>query len=94
MDKPFYKRVLLKLSGEALMGEQEFGISSDVINSYARQIKEIVELGVEVSIVTRRSTTTNASARASVTRRLNSSASSARILPIVFLCIRAKRFAR
>lgn len=33
------------------MGEQEFGISSDVINSYARQIKEIVELGVEVSIV-------------------------------------------
>lgn len=51
MDKPFYKRVLLKLSGEALMGEQEFGISSDVINSYARQIKEIVELGVEVSIV-------------------------------------------
>lgn len=51
MDKPFYKRVLLKLSGEALMGEQEFGISSDVINSYAKQIKEIVELGVEVSIV-------------------------------------------
>lgn len=51
MGKPFYKRVLLKLSGEALMGEQEFGISSDVINSYARQIKEIVELGVEVSIV-------------------------------------------
>lgn len=51
MDKLFYKRVLLKLSGEALMGEQEFGISSDVINSYARQIKEIVELGVEVSIV-------------------------------------------
>lgn len=51
MDKPFYKRVLLKLSGEALMGEQEFGISSDVINSYARKIKEIVELGVEVSIV-------------------------------------------
>ena len=30
MEKPFYKRVLLKLSGEALMGEQEFGISSDV----------------------------------------------------------------
>lgn len=51
MEKPFYKRVLLKLSGEALMGDQEFGISSDVINSYARQIKEIVELGVEVSIV-------------------------------------------
>ena len=51
MDKPFYKRVLLKLSGEALMGEQEFGISSDVIASYAKQIKEITDLGVEVSVV-------------------------------------------
>lgn len=51
MEKPFYKRVLLKLSGEALMGNQEFGISSDVIASYARQIKDIVDLGVEVSIV-------------------------------------------
>lgn len=51
MEKPFYKRVLLKLSGEALMGEQEFGISSDVIASYARQIKEITDLGVEVSVV-------------------------------------------
>ena len=51
MEKPFYKRVLLKLSGEALMGDQEFGISSDVIYSYAKQIKEIVDLGVEVSIV-------------------------------------------
>ena len=51
MEKPFYKRVLLKLSGEALMGDQQFGISSDVIASYARQIKDIVDLGVEVSIV-------------------------------------------
>lgn len=51
MKKPFYKRVLLKLSGEALMGEQEFGISSDVIASYAKQIKEIADLGVEVSVV-------------------------------------------
>ena len=51
MEKPFYKKILLKLSGEALMGEQEFGISSDVIASYAKQIKEIVDLGVEVSIV-------------------------------------------
>ncbi len=46
-----YKRILLKLSGEALMGDQDFGISSEVITSYARQIKEIVDLGVEVSIV-------------------------------------------
>ncbi len=48
---PVYKRILLKLSGEALMGDQEFGISSDVISSYARQIKEIVDMGVEVGIV-------------------------------------------
>jgi len=51
MESPFYKKILLKLSGEALMGEQEFGISSDVITSYAKQIKEISDLGVEVSIV-------------------------------------------
>jgi len=51
MESPFYKKILLKLSGEALMGDQEFGISSDVIASYAKQIKEIVDLGVEVSIV-------------------------------------------
>lgn len=51
MESPFYKKILLKLSGEALMGDQEFGISSDVIASYAKQIKEIIDLGVEVSIV-------------------------------------------
>jgi len=49
--KPAYKRVLLKLSGESLMGEQEFGISSTVITSYAKQIKELYDLGVEVAIV-------------------------------------------
>lgn len=49
--KPVYKRVLLKLSGEALMGDQEFGISSETITSYAKQIKEIVDLGVEVGVV-------------------------------------------
>ena len=51
MESPFYKKILLKLSGESMMGDQEFGISSDVITSYAKQIKEIVDLGVEVSIV-------------------------------------------
>ena len=51
MESPFYKKILLKLSGEDLMGDQEFGISSDVITSYAKQIKEISDLGVEVSIV-------------------------------------------
>ena len=49
--KPIYNRILLKLSGEALMGDQEFGISSEVIASYAKQIKEIADLGVEVGIV-------------------------------------------
>ena len=49
--KPVYKRILLKLSGEALMGNQEFGICSNVITSYARQIKDVVNLGVEVGIV-------------------------------------------
>lgn len=46
-----YKRVLLKLSGESLMGKQKFGISADMLFHYARQIKEIVDKGVEVAIV-------------------------------------------
>ena len=46
-----YKRVLLKLSGESLMGEQQYGIDSERLNDYAEQIKEIVAQGVEVGIV-------------------------------------------
>ncbi len=46
-----YRRVVLKLSGEALAGKQGYGISPDVIQSVALQIKEIVELGVEVAVV-------------------------------------------
>jgi len=46
-----YKRVLLKLSGEALMGDKQFGIDHERLNNYAREIKEIVDLGVEVAIV-------------------------------------------
>lgn len=46
-----YKRVLLKLSGESLMGEQQYGIDSKRLNDYAEQIKEITELGVQVGIV-------------------------------------------
>jgi uridylate kinase len=46
-----YKRVLLKLSGEALMGNDNYGINSNVLNTYAEQIKEINDLGVEVGIV-------------------------------------------
>jgi uridylate kinase len=48
---PKYKRILLKLSGEALMGEQSFGLDHSVIEMYARDIKEIVDLGVQVAIV-------------------------------------------
>ncbi|MGA9172867.1 MAG: UMP kinase, partial [Thermoactinomyces sp.] len=51
MSTPKYKRVVLKLSGEALAGEQGYGIDSQVIRSLAHQIKEVVELGVEVAVV-------------------------------------------
>jgi uridylate kinase len=46
-----YKRILLKLSGEALMGEKQYGIDSNRLNEYAEEIKEVVEKGVEVAIV-------------------------------------------
>lgn len=46
-----YKRVLLKLSGEALLGGKEFGIDSKVLASYADEIKAVKELGVELAIV-------------------------------------------
>ena len=44
--KPLYKRILLKLSGEALMGDQPYGIDPDMINRVANEIKVIVEQGV------------------------------------------------
>jgi len=46
-----YKRILLKLSGEALMGDQEFGISQQRLLDYAVEIKSVVEQGVELGIV-------------------------------------------
>ena len=46
-----YKRILLKLSGESLMGNKAFGIDNQRLSEYAQQIKEISELGVEVAIV-------------------------------------------
>ena len=46
-----YKRILLKLSGEALAGNQKFGISSEVLDNFARQLKEVHDLGVELAIV-------------------------------------------
>ncbi|MEM7160865.1 MAG: UMP kinase [Bacteroidota bacterium] len=46
-----YKRILLKLSGEALMGDKEFGIDNNRLAQYAREVKEIANEGVEVAIV-------------------------------------------
>jgi len=46
-----FKRVLLKLSGEALMGNDKYGINNEVLNSYAQQVKEICDMGIEVGIV-------------------------------------------
>jgi uridylate kinase len=48
---PVYKRVLLKLSGEALMGEQQFGVDPKVVGRIAEDIKDIQKLGVETAIV-------------------------------------------
>ncbi|WP_282629427.1 UMP kinase [Empedobacter sedimenti] len=46
-----YKRILLKLSGEALMGDLQYGIDPNMLKQYAQQIKEVAELGCEVAIV-------------------------------------------
>ncbi|WP_276389475.1 UMP kinase [Eudoraea chungangensis] len=46
-----YKRILLKLSGEALMGQQNYGIDAKRLSEYAEEIKEAVDLGVELAIV-------------------------------------------
>lgn len=46
-----YHRILLKLSGESLQGSQGFGLSVDVLDSYARQIRAAVETGVQIGIV-------------------------------------------
>ena len=49
--KPQFRRILLKLSGEALVGEEGFGIDPKVLDRMAQEIKEVVELGVQVGIV-------------------------------------------
>ncbi len=51
MEQPKYKRIIIKLSGEALAGEMGYGLESNVLNSMAEQIAEIVHMGVEVSVV-------------------------------------------
>ena len=49
--KAVYKRILLKLSGEALMGDQGFGIDPETITRIAQEIRDVHDLGVEVAIV-------------------------------------------
>lgn len=51
MTRPRYKRILLKLSGEALMGDQGFGIDYSVLDTITSEVKEVCALGVEVAIV-------------------------------------------
>ena len=46
-----YKRILLKLSGESLMGDQQYGIDPNILEQYATEIKDTVALGVEVAVV-------------------------------------------
>jgi uridylate kinase len=49
--KPAYQRILLKLSGEALMGDDSFGINRETVDRIVAQVKEVSELGVQVGIV-------------------------------------------
>jgi len=51
MSKPAYKRVLVKISGEALMGTQQYGINTEVLGMVASEIAETAKLGVEVAVV-------------------------------------------
>jgi uridylate kinase len=51
MSAPRYKRIMLKLSGESLMGEQDFGISPDMLNHYAKEIRKLVEANIQVAVV-------------------------------------------
>lgn len=51
MLQPRYKRILLKLSGESLMGNQEYGIDQEVLKRYSGEIKAVKELGVQIGIV-------------------------------------------
>lgn len=51
MDKPIYKRIVLKLSGEALSGDKKFGLDEETISKVAKEVKVLQEAGVEIAIV-------------------------------------------
>lgn len=48
---PKYRRVVLKISGEALAGENKFGLNEDMLNMVARQVKKLLDMGVQVAVV-------------------------------------------
>src|SRR3989440_8706259 len=50
-NQPAYRRVLLKISGEALMGEQTFGIDVDIARSVAEEVKQVHDLGIQIAVV-------------------------------------------
>ncbi|MCP4899185.1 MAG: UMP kinase [bacterium] len=51
MEKPKYKRILVKLSGEALMGDQAFGIAPSIVSNIAKELVKVTSLGVQVAVV-------------------------------------------
>ncbi len=51
MSSPYYRRVLLKLSGEALAGDQGYGIDPGTLTAIAREVKEVVDMGVQLALV-------------------------------------------
>ena len=50
-DKPRYKKILLKMSGEVLMGDALFGIDTQTLEAVAEDIKEVVDHGIEMDVV-------------------------------------------
>ena len=51
MSEPVYKRILLKISGEALAGEKKVGIDDETVKKICSEIKKVADLGVEVAVV-------------------------------------------
>lgn len=51
MQEPIYKRVIIKISGEALAGDDKFGINEDTLNSVCENIKMITDMGVAVGLI-------------------------------------------
>lgn len=51
MENPKYKRVLLKLSGEALMGDKNFGLDPETLDTFSEEIKELYDMGIQIGIV-------------------------------------------